>query len=173
MITENGTGLSNADSYVTLAEADAYALARNWTDWNGSNQHKEAALITATAYIDASYRFKGELLVLTQALAFPRTGVTDQEGRPLTGVPVNVKSATIELARQAHTRPLVATPETAAIKRKMVKAGSVETETEYAVNGGSTSSASPSPMADRLIAGLLLPNTSGGLGGGFVAFARG
>ncbi len=173
MIVENGTGLTNADSYVTVAEADTYATARNWTDWNGTTAQKQAALISATAYIDANYRFKGTLLTLTQSLAWPRVDVTDGEGRTITGVPSKVKSATIELARQAHLGPLVPTPETAAVKRKRVKAGSVETETEYAVNGGSTSDPRPSPMADRLLAGLLSPTGASSLGGGFVSFVPG
>jgi hypothetical protein len=173
MIVETGTGLNNADSYVSLAEANAYATARAWAGWTGTDAAKEAALVTATSYIDTNYRFKGSLLTLTQSLAWPRVDVTDIEGRPLTGVPVNVKSATIELAMRALIAPLVASPETAAVKRKRVKAGSVETETEYAISVGSSSDPSPSPMADRLLAGLLAGGNVSSLGGGFVSFVPG
>lgn len=178
MTPEDGTGLANADSYVSVAEADAYADARGWADWTGSTAQKEHRLVTATAYIDATYRFRGVIATTTQALAWPRLddarqSLTDPEGRPLTGVPKAVKSACIELARVAVTQALTPAPEAAAVKRERVKAGSVETETEYAVAGGSTADPSPSVMADRLLAGLVVSSVAGGLGGGFAAFVPG
>lgn len=178
MTPEDGTGLSGSDSYVSLAQADAYAAARGWTDWTGSNAHKEQRLVQATAYIDATYRFRGVISKTTQALAWPRlddTGefLTDGEGRPLTGVPKAVQGACIELARVAITQALTPAPEAPAVKRERVKAGSVETETEYAVAAGSTADAIPSIMADRLLAPLVRSSAATGIGGGFAAFVPG
>lgn len=173
MIVEDGTGLTNSDSYVSVAEADAYATARNLTKWNGSNANKEAALISATQFIEATYRFKGSILKLTQSLSWPRTHVWDSDLRTLEGVPRQIKQATIELAIVALTQPLVASPEVAAIKRKKVKAGSVETETEYAVSGGSNVDASPSVFAERILSDLIKSGSSSGLGGSFAAFVPG
>lgn len=175
MTPENGTGLPNADSLASLAAADAYALARNWADWiAATTTAKEAALVSATSYIAASYSFLGYLLNLSQSLPFPRVGLYDRDGRLLTGVPAQVIAATVELARLALTAPLTPAPEAAAIKRKKIKAGSVETETEYAVAGGSSADNAPSVMAARLLSGLIKPGSGGnGLGGGMVAFVPG
>jgi hypothetical protein len=173
MIPEDGTGLINADSYISVADADAYAAATGWADWAAATTGaKQSALIAATRYIEASYRFKGELLKLTQSLAWPRYDVYDQDLRPLTGVPYQVKAATCELARLALTTPLTPAPEVAAIKRKKIKAGSVETETEYAVGGGSSADAAPSILASRWLSGLVR-NAPSGLGGGFAPFVPG
>lgn len=173
MIVEDGTGLSNADSYVSLTEANTYATARNLAKWTGSDAVKQAALISATQFIDATYAFKGTLVRFEQALSWPRLDVYDRDLRSVLGVPKQVKQATIELAIVALTQPLIASPEIAAVKRKKVKAGSVETETEYAVSGGSNVDASPSVFAERLLSDLIKSGSSSSLGGSFAAFVPG
>ena len=45
IVTEDGTGKSDAQSYLSLADADAYFTARGVSAWTGSNAVKEAALI--------------------------------------------------------------------------------------------------------------------------------
>jgi hypothetical protein len=64
------------NSYVTVAEADAYFADRLEADvWSGSSAAVKAqALITATSIID-QYEFLGEAVSDTQPLAFPRKGV--------------------------------------------------------------------------------------------------
>ncbi len=95
-------------SYASLSAANAYALARDWADWDAAtDEAKEAALLEATAYLDATYRWPGTLADLNQPLGWPRSGAYDREGRPLTGVPAPVASATIEAARLALSAPLL------------------------------------------------------------------
>lgn len=55
-VVEDGTGLPNANSYLAVADADAYNVDHGNTAWLGADVDKQAALIRATAYIDASYR---------------------------------------------------------------------------------------------------------------------
>lgn len=98
---EDGTGLTTATSYLSEADADAYHLDRGneaWTDADSGD--REAALVLATDYLDTEFRFLGLILTDDQALAWPRSGVADQEGRdvPDDAVPVQIERATAELA---------------------------------------------------------------------------
>lgn len=74
LVVEDGTGLANAESYVSVADADAYHVDFGNTAWASSTEPaKEAALRRATQYLDSRYRYRGEPLTDTQALAWPRT----------------------------------------------------------------------------------------------------
>ena len=105
LVTEDGTGKSNADSYVTLAECDAYHTNLGNSDWeidaeDAANVAKrENAIKKATAFIDMRYggRFKGVRSTAEQALLFPRHGI-DNDGYVLENVPTAVKRATCEAA---------------------------------------------------------------------------
>lgn len=100
-IVEDGTGLSNATSYVSVADADAYATDRGDTTWAAlSTENKEIALIKATDYIDKNYTWLGTKNTREQALQWPRTDVVDANGFdiPSDEVPIEVKNATIEAA---------------------------------------------------------------------------
>lgn len=74
LIVEDGTGRTNADAYVSVAEADAYFTTRN-TAWAGyANDAREAAIRFATSWIDDTYLglWKGARVMEFQALAWPR-----------------------------------------------------------------------------------------------------
>lgn len=86
LVVEDGTGLANANSYVSLADADAYFDARSHaTAWTalvtaGDDDARNRLLITATNLIDreAISRYGGWLgspLKSTQRLAWPRAWV--------------------------------------------------------------------------------------------------
>lgn len=123
LIVEDGTGLSNAESYASVADADAYHLSMGNTAWTGAEQLKEKALRRATQYLDAWYRFRGERLLLTQSLEFPRVGVTDL----LPDWPMkNLVAATCELALRALSGTLISDTEGESIRRE--KVGPIETE---------------------------------------------
>ena len=86
-------------TYLTRAAADAYFADRAVAAWAAATvEAREAALLQATAYLDVAYRFLGALARPDQALAWPRQGVRDAEGRALTGIPPAVAAATAELA---------------------------------------------------------------------------
>lgn len=77
LVIETGSGIANANSYVTVAEADTYFLIRNESAWAGTQAQKEAALIKGTQYIDGKYRsrWKGIRVSNLQTLTWPRVGV--------------------------------------------------------------------------------------------------
>lgn len=114
------------DTYVTLAEADAYAALRAWTDWDAlADPVKEARLVDAVTYLDTSYTWKGKIASTSQALSWPRTGVVDGEGRSLAAdaYPKGLKAAQIELARLSVAGPLVTNDTQGEVKS--IQAGSV------------------------------------------------
>lgn len=91
---------TDADSYFTIAEADAYFAARGVTTWTGSDDAKSVAARRGTAYIDNAYRNRwlGLRYSQYQALAWPRVNVVDYDGYSIaaTTIPPNVKYAAME-----------------------------------------------------------------------------
>ena len=101
MIVEDGTGLSNSDSYLSVADADTYWTAHGSpTDWTGATTaNKEAALVYATRWLDDNFSWLSNIYKTTQALDWPRWSYYDSEGRTIAvGVPQRIKDATAELA---------------------------------------------------------------------------
>lgn len=105
MIIEDGTGLTNSNSYVTLEEANAYFAAKGVTI-----TLTEETLINATQYIDVSYgsAFNGNKVSYEQALAWPRSTFWDTEGFRIETftIPKVLKTAVFEAARLATTQDL-------------------------------------------------------------------
>lgn len=102
LIVEDGTGLPDAEAYISVADADAYHAARGNAAWAAlAEPAKEAALRLATDYMEAEYgpRWRGNRLTAEQALSWPR-GVE--------GVPEAVRRANAELAVRASAGPLLA-----------------------------------------------------------------
>ena len=132
--------LSYTDPAVTVDEANAYFLASHDSDWATGTGDKKAALIRGQRYIAGRYN--------------ERWNVEFDDA----SAPEPVKYAIIEAARRELVNPGSLTPDFIAatvIKREKVKAGPVETETEF-VGGGSAEASLPViTTIDRLLAGLL------------------
>lgn len=78
IITEDGTGLSNADSYCSVAYADTYHSNYGNSSWAGlAIAAKEAALRKAARYMVQMFRqrWAGTRVKSTQALDWPRYDV--------------------------------------------------------------------------------------------------
>lgn len=127
-------------AYGTLIAANAYHLARNNTAWADASPDsvKNGALQRASDYIDNTYRarFPGTKTGgRAQLPEWPRTDATDVNGEEIgtTEVPIEIEYATYELAllvvRGVDLNPVA---QGGTIKRERVKAGPVESETEYA-----------------------------------------
>jgi hypothetical protein len=94
-------GGASANSYVTLADADAYfETTPDSTNWDDkTNDQKNRALISATRWIDA-LSFYGDRCSETQALKWPREEYkVDGIELACTLIPVGIEIATYELAR--------------------------------------------------------------------------
>lgn len=99
MIVENGTGLSDADSYVSIEFADDYFSARGVSAWADlETEVKEQSLIKATDFIDSIYQWNGKKEFENQALRFPRLNIRDYEGSEIKGIPNCLKQAVCDAA---------------------------------------------------------------------------
>jgi hypothetical protein len=99
IIVENGTIVSGANSYVTMAEYIAYAASLNIivTD----TQIFQTQIISAAQFIDGLESvLKGDTTKKTQPMAYPRSGLTDiaNWSWDSTEIPTTVKQAQMSLA---------------------------------------------------------------------------
>ncbi len=98
LITETGSGVTGATSYVSLVEAGSHFTALANDDWTSATEGQcEQALIRAALHID-SYLYPGTVLDWDQGLNRPRSGAYDRDGRALTGIPHALRMAALELA---------------------------------------------------------------------------
>ena len=138
LTVEDGTGVTDADAYISLADAEALYLKREGTAWAGTDEAKEAAIIRATAYVD-SLKFVGQPVNgRSQSLAWPRKNAHDRDGEEIeqTELPYEVETATGILSFIELQTPGALTPEvlrTDLVKRE--KVGPIEQE--YIGNPGS------------------------------------
>jgi len=91
------------DSYVSNAEANTYFGGHlEFAKWDGwADDYKDRALITAARLLDRQV-WQGEKYqqAPTQAMDWPRSGLTDEEGQAIdeTAVPQFIKDAQCEIA---------------------------------------------------------------------------
>lgn len=99
MIVEDGTGLTDADSYVSVVFADNYFSTRGVASWASLTEtQKEQSLIRATDYIDNIFQWCGKKATAEQSLRFPRANLKDYEGIEIVGVPTALKQAVCDVA---------------------------------------------------------------------------
>lgn len=109
LIVEDGSGIPDADSYVSVAEADAYHLKMGNASWSQAFEdgidvpaRKDAALRKAAVFLDGYVlsRVTGARKSAAQGLLFPRTGMADHAGGVVDGnsIPVPYKAAQCEAA---------------------------------------------------------------------------
>ena len=77
LVVEDGTGLANANSYVSVADATTYHSIRGNGDAWSNIDDQASALIIATDYMEQVYRLRwaGMRVTATQALSWPRAYV--------------------------------------------------------------------------------------------------
>jgi len=100
IIVETGSGVPNANSYVTLSYCDTYFETKGYTTWvNGDDDLKECAIINACDYME-TLMWKGQKALSTYVLSWPRRGVYDADGYPIYSdtIPLQVQKAQCELA---------------------------------------------------------------------------
>jgi hypothetical protein len=112
LTVEDGTGLADAEAYISVTDADAYFAARGNAAWAAlDTTTKEAALRKGADYMAGEYgqRWKGARVSASQALDWPRDGVSvGGYDLPDDAVPTAVARANAELAVRASAGDLVA-----------------------------------------------------------------
>lgn len=131
LVTEDGTGLANAESLCSVADATAHHAARGNAAWASlaSDTVREQCLRKATEYLQQVYSqaWAGYRTTTTQALDWPRHSVPRRDiasvGYLLASywdsdeVPVAVQRACAELALKASSADLLADIGTPAIEK--------------------------------------------------------
>ena len=90
IIVEEGSGVTGAQCYNTVAALDAYIDERGYTNTYTTEQKESALVISAKDWIDGRHTFAEDRLTDTQGLEFPR----DNE----VGLPDDIKLANLKAA---------------------------------------------------------------------------
>jgi hypothetical protein len=159
VVVEDGTGLTAANSYVSLSDCNTYHSDRGNTSWTGEDADKEAALIRSTQYLDHHYRsqFIGYRYSEEQALEWPRYDAEDDNGYYVDmEIPHELKHAICELALRALIGELLEDQDRGGAVRRVRIA---EIETEY-------SESAPAGTVYRFVDEILGRLLSSGSGSG-------
>lgn len=158
-IVEDGTGKTDANSYVDVSFADGYFNSKGASAWVAlTEEQKQAALVNGTQYADLRYGYKlpGRPVNKDQALALPQSQLNDRFGDPVVGIPAQWKRAVCEYALLGVSKPLIPQPaQPAGVESKMIKVGPITTSYKY--TSGSAVSFTPYPQADSLITNFFGP----------------
>ena len=162
LIVEDGSGLSTAESYISVADIATYLTSYKsatelavWTALTTAEQ--EAAARVATQYLDSSYRgsWKGSRANEDQALAWPRYSVEDADGWILASdeLPARLEQATAEAAfRHANGDTLLADEASGEnVRSESASIGSISESKTYA---GVKTTSKQFPLIVRMLADL-------------------
>ncbi len=152
IVVETGAGISSANSYGALADANAYHADRNNAAWAAAPTiAREAALIVATDYLEAFYSAPAAPLNAAQALQWPTVA--------LAAVPARLRAATYLLALEALGGPLRGSSErgTKRVRKKLDGVGETETEFDDAAPGDRF------PSITAMLDGIASPKGLGGV----------
>lgn len=132
LIVEDGSGISDSNSYCDLDFALEYCVNHGYTSWvDMTEDEQKVYLIKGTSFVDNFYEWKGYKRTSVQSLEFPRNGLIDNNRTEILGIPNNLKKAVIEAAFINYSSEVdnlfVSRDENGAIKRQKVD----ELEVEY------------------------------------------
>ena len=165
-VVEDGTGLTDANSYISDTDADDYfdnhgpsARFALWTAAAGPI--RQEALRLATQYLDVTYegRWRGNRTNKTQSLSWPREGVEDDDSFRFDNdvLPQDLLDATSEAALRSLTEgttPLVPDLDTDSqgISRDRVVVGPITSDVSYT---GTNTEFKKFSLVDRLLKSLI------------------
>lgn len=159
LTVEDGTGVTGADAYASLATVDAFQAARGNSVWAAAaDVDREIAIRRAADYLDL-WHIAGAALVVGQGLAFPFED-TEYADRDL---PILVKATCLlsPIALQAGDLTVRA-PDTAQVLSSTDKVGDLSESRTYANNSDSVTLLGGYDVSflGRLLSGF---SSSGGL----------
>lgn len=85
LIVEDGTGVADANTYLTAEYVSEYAETIGSAVWDDNESKQAVALIQATRFIDMKYRgsLQGTIMRSTQGLLWPRSSFVDTNGKDI------------------------------------------------------------------------------------------
>lgn len=113
LVVEDGTGKTDAESYISVTDADTRQASLGETDWAAlETAAKEQLLRKATNYMTQKYRdsWKGYRTSTTQLLCWPRSGVVVDLSTTIDvdSLPADIANACSDLALTANDGELLA-----------------------------------------------------------------
>lgn len=157
---EDGTGITGANAFVSVAELNEYMTDRGEDVYANINSEKQAAIIKASQdYIDTFFTFKGDSLTTTQGMQIPtdEVGLVDDIKRAC------CMSAILELKGRLFVLP------TDIVRQVVVeeesKVGSLSDKVVYTEDGSGYTTKYPTTAIDRILNKYTNSSGSGGLGG--------
>ena len=139
LVVEDGTGLANANSYVSYVEFETYANARGEVIPGADGRMAYKILIRGTDFID-SYRdrLSGKKRTKAQSLEYPREGaVVNGFSIDNDEIPQSLKNAQMEAALETYGGTDLQASSTG---QRVTKRKVAVIELEYALGGASSSS---------------------------------
>lgn len=124
-------GAANANAYCDVAFADQYQLDRPapGTTWSAATpDQKTSSILWATLLMDRMWDWTGWVTTSTQALLWPRQGMVKRnqwDYVPDNEIPIELKQATAEYARQLLAGDLMANSDIETFGLKSFSAGPV------------------------------------------------
>ena len=103
-VVENGTGLANANAYITVAFYRAHHTDRGRDVSAQTDEQVQGFIVRGTDYVERRFgsRYKGERTTLVQSLGLPRTGMTfDGVTYPPDAIPALFQMGIAEYALRA------------------------------------------------------------------------
>lgn len=134
-VVEDGTGLPNANSYVSLEEADDILITNiHNASWNAlTDTQKEHLLAWATSLLDAKADWNGQKSYPSSALRWPRKYVVDRDNVPIPAniIPLQLKQATAQYARFLVDADRTSEQETDGLTKIVVDVIELEFDSSY------------------------------------------
>lgn len=159
LIIEDGTIVTNADSYASAADLVTFATNYGYTIPSTTGE-QEILLRQAMLTVDTK-TFQGYRADESQSLSFPRTGVyVDNILLPSDEIPSNMINAQLTMAVESNTTdflPTVDPTDKGSITHEEVVGAVVR---KYAANSSSSGSSSAVPVSSK-VETLLRPLTKG------------
>jgi hypothetical protein len=124
LVVEDGTIVSNANTYYSIASANNYFSDRGITSWAiATTDNKSYALIKSFQYMN-TLKWDGIKSIRGQENSWPRIGMSDEDGYVIDSdtIPIRLKWAQSELAYRYLTEevePDIAAGESSVIKEKV------------------------------------------------------
>jgi len=159
---EDGTGVTGANSYMTVDEFKAYHAERGTsTSALGSSGDMQKLLVQGADYIEQHWDFKGvKEFADDPPLSFPRMSLRDRNGDLVTGIPDKLKWAQAEYALQANEGDLFLTPTQDAsglqLTKDLKRVGPLTTEKQY-TPGSVQDTTQEYPKADKWLREYVVP----------------
>ena len=162
-LVEPGTGLTNSNAYLSVADFKAYHADRGNDLSAFATGDIEDAIVKTSDYLDRRFRrkFKGDTLIPqnAQRMQWPRVNAFYLDGTNILGVPREIEEATAEYGFIALSSALAPNPVTDTRNQIVVEeekaVGPIKKRTKYAQGGGQFSF-KEYPVIDAILRELII-----------------